>query len=178
MVHRVAKSGSSSVLLLIIFWHHIFVARLQRSIRAVILWHHSHDVRHPRKIDKWGMSSWCFRSFGLKTFFHFVKCPLYQNLSPTPMCHSQVSLVYTLHRNFTDVQHVMAQILLYQQFNLLFMLNFDVWVFIAHEMQDYRAAKNVFFRIRLLGLKCSFWYFPNVWHQTTVLSLLVKWGWK
>lgn len=177
MVHRAAKSGSSSVLL-IIFWHHIFVAKLQRSLRAVILWHHSHDVRHPRKIDKWGMSSWCFRSFGLKTFFHFVKCPLYQNLSPTPMCHSQVSLVYPLHRNFTDAQHAMAQILPYQQFKLLFMLNFDVRVFIAHEMQDYRAAKNVFFRIRLLGLKCSFWYFLYVWHQTTDLSLLVKGGWK
>jgi len=78
------------------------------------------------------------------------------------MCHSQVSLVYPLQRNFTDVQHVMAQILPYQQFNLLFMLNFDVWVFIAHEMQDYRAAKNVFFRIRLLVLKCSFWYFLYV----------------
>ena len=127
MVHRIAKSGSSSVLLLIIFWHHIFVAKLQRNIRAVILWHHSHDVRHPRKIGKWGTSSWCFRSLGLKAFFHFVKCPLYQNLSPTPMCHSQVSLVYTLHRNFTAAQHVMAQMLPHQPFSLLFMLNFDVW---------------------------------------------------
>ena len=52
------------------------------------------------------------------------------------MCHSQVSLVNPLHRDFTDVQHAMAQTLPHQQFNLLFVLNFDVRVFIAHEMQD------------------------------------------
>ena len=127
MVHRVAKSGSSSVLLLIIFWHHIFVARLQRSIRAVILWHHSHDVRHPRKIDKWGMSSWCFRNFGLKTFFHLIKYPLYQNLLPTTLYHNQISMTCILLRNLIYTQHIMAQILTNKQFNLIFMLNFDVW---------------------------------------------------
>ena len=30
------------------------------------------------------------------------------------------------------------------------------------ELQDYRAAKNVFFKVMLLGLKCGFWYFLNV----------------
>lgn len=33
------------------------------------------------------------------------------------------------------------------------------------EMQDYRAAKTIFFKVTLLPLKCGFLYFLNVRHQ-------------
>lgn len=74
-------------------------------------------------------------------------------------------------RNLTNAQHIMAQMLPSQQFHLMFMLRLSCLEYLSHvEMQDSRAVKNVFFTVRLLGIKYGFWYFLNVWHLANSFS--------